>query len=128
MGKTSQKAKTPLDEFKAATPKSPLMNNQAVTSMRNLTTTLAYPKILTYSWTFAPIPNWTWSCSSFLFFDAQISNLWLILCTNTNTWLTPHQPFDCCSWFAIASLRNTNEIFNVSAREFAWLQNSKAYK
>ena len=41
---------------------------------------------------------------------------------------TPQQPFDFCSWFAIASHRNTNKIFNVGARDFAWLQNPKAYK
>ena len=76
MGKTSYKAKTSLGEFKAITPNNPLINNQAVTSMKNLKTNLAYPKILTYSWTFTPIPNWTWSCSSLLSFDAQISNLW----------------------------------------------------
>ena len=44
------------------------------------------------------------------------------------TWLTPQQPFDCCSWFVAASHRNTNKIFNVGARDFAWLQNPKAYK
>ena len=42
MGKTSSKAKTL--EFQAIAPKNPLINNQAVTSMKNLTTTLAYPK------------------------------------------------------------------------------------
>ena len=43
MGKTSHKAKTPPDEFKVTTLKNPLINNQVVTSMRNLTTTLSYP-------------------------------------------------------------------------------------
>ena len=62
MGKTSRKAKTPLGDFKVTTPKNLLINNQAVTSIKNFTTTLAYPKISTYSWTFALIPNWTWSC------------------------------------------------------------------
>ena len=66
MGKTSHKAKTPLSKFKVTTLKNPLINNQTVTSMRNLTTTLAYPKIPTYSWTFASIPNWTWSWSRVL--------------------------------------------------------------
>jgi len=49
MGKTSHKAKTPLCKFQVTTLKNPLINNQAVTNMRNLTTTLAYPKIPTYS-------------------------------------------------------------------------------
>ena len=60
--------------------------------------------------------------------DARIPVRSLLLYTNPNTFLTPQQPFDCCSWFAIASDRNTNKIFNVGARDFAWLQNSKAYK
>ena len=45
MEKTSCRAKTPWDEFKVNTPKNPLINNQVVVSMMNLTTTLAYPKI-----------------------------------------------------------------------------------
>ena len=49
---------------------------QAVTSIRNLTTTLDYPKIPTYNWTFTPISNWTWSCRDFFLF------------TDPNTWLT----------------------------------------
>ena len=48
MGKTSHKAKTPPSDFKITTPKNPLINNQAVTSIRNLTTTLAYLKIPIY--------------------------------------------------------------------------------
>ena len=77
MRKTFRKAKTPPDEFKVSTPKNPLISNQVVTSIRNLITTLAYPKIPIYNWTFTSIPNWTWSCSSFLSFDVYISNLWL---------------------------------------------------
>ena len=49
MGKTFRKAKTPPSEFKVTTPKNPLINNQAVKSMRNLTTTLAYPNIPIYN-------------------------------------------------------------------------------
>ena len=45
MGKTFRKAKIPPGEFKVTTLKNSLINNQAVTKMRNLTTTLAYPKI-----------------------------------------------------------------------------------
>ena len=60
--------------------------------------------------------------------NARILVHGLLLCTNPNTWLTPQQPFDCCSWFAATSHRNTNKIFNVGARDFAWLQNPKAYK
>ena len=49
MRKTSRKAKTLSDEFKVTTSKNPLINNQVVTSMKNLTTILSYPKIPTYS-------------------------------------------------------------------------------
>ena len=49
MGKTFHKAETPLGEFKITTPKNPLINNQVVTNLRNLITTLAYPQIPTYS-------------------------------------------------------------------------------
>ena len=49
MGKTSRKTKTSSGDFKVTTPKNPLINNQMVTSMKNLTTILAYPKIPTYS-------------------------------------------------------------------------------
>ena len=44
MGKTT-KAKTPPGDFKVTIPKNPLINNQAITSKRNLTN---------YPW---PIPN-----------------------------------------------------------------------
>ena len=60
--------------------------------------------------------------------NVQIPVRGLFLCTNPSTWLTPQQPFDCCSWFAVVSQRNTNKIFNVGVRDFAWLQNPKAYK
>ena len=60
--------------------------------------------------------------------DVRIPVCGLLFYTNPNMWLTPQQPFDCCSWFAAASHRNTNKIFNIGARDFAWLQNPKAYK
>ena len=56
METTSRKAKTLSGEFKVTTPKNLQINNQAVASIKNLTTTLAYPEIQTYSWTFAPYP------------------------------------------------------------------------
>ena len=88
-GENLSQGKTPLGDFKVTTPKNPLINNQAITSIRNLTTILAYPKIPTYSWTFASIPSWTWSCGSLLSLDAQISNLWLTLCIDPSMWLFP---------------------------------------
>ena len=80
---SKQAQKPPPNEFKFITPKNPLINNQAITSMRNLTTTLAYPNIPTYHGTFASMPNWSWYCSSLLSFVAKISNLWL----TTKTWM-----------------------------------------
>jgi len=49
MEKNSIKAKTSPGEFKITILKNPLINNQVVTSIRNLNTTLAYSKIPTYS-------------------------------------------------------------------------------
>ena len=72
------------------------INNQAVTSMRNLTTTLVYPKILTYSWTFAPIPNQTWSCSRLLLMHGSQ------YVTNSNNLI------DCC-WLQIFPLQDVED-------------------
>ena len=99
IGKISRKAKTPLGDFKVTTPKNLLINNQAVTSIRNFTTTLAFPKIPTYTWTFTLIPNWTWSCSSLLSLNAQISNLCLTLRMNPSMWLT------LVTWMVVVSCK-----------------------
>ena len=48
------KAKTPPGDFKVTTPKNPLINNQAITSKRNLTN---------YPW---PIPNYQLTVESSL--------------------------------------------------------------
>ena len=109
MRKTSRKAKTPPGDLKVTTPKNPLINNQAVTNIRNLTTTLAHPEIPTYNWTFASIPNWTWSCSSLLSLDAQISNLWLTLCMDPSTWLTPATLNDVVGCKVLHFINNEDE-------------------
>ena len=49
IGKISRKKKTPRGDFKVSIPKNPLINYQVVTSIRNLTTTLAYLEIPTYN-------------------------------------------------------------------------------
>ena len=126
-------AEIPSGDFQVTTPETPLLSQQAVTS-KGISSAL-----LTYSWTLTPIPNWT--CSVVIVplwctvpkyvtnqFDARIPVRRLLICTNPSTWLTPQQPFDCCSWFAATSHRNTNKIFNVGVRDFAWLQNPRAYK
>ena len=133
MGKTYI-AKTPSGDFKVTTPENPLLSKQAVTSKGI--------SVLYTNLQLNPYPNTQLDlfCSdNFSFwrtapkymtnqFDARIPVRSLLLCTNPCTWLTPQQPLDCCSWFAAALHRNTNKIFNVGARDFAWLQNPKAYK
>ena len=121
MEKTSRKAKIPLDKFNVTNPKNPLINNQAATSMRNLTTTLAYLKIPIYSWTFASISNWTWSCSNLLSFVAQISNLQLTPLHGFQ-YLTNSSNMNDCSWLQSSLLHKRWR----SGR--TWLQNPKAYK
>ena len=122
MGKTFW-AKTPMNDFKVATPENPLLSQQTIickgipVPYTNLQLNL-YPNI-----------QLDLFCSDNLSFQCMAPSTWLTnRCTNPSTWLTPQQPFDCCSWFPAASHRNTNKIFNVGARDFAWLQNLKAYK
>ena len=121
MGKTFHKTKTPPVEFKVTTPKDPLINNQVVTNIRNLTTTLDYPRLWTYYWTFAPIPNWTWSCSNFLSFVAQTSNLWLTPLHRSQYVTNSSNLINCC-WLQSSSLHKRWKLWST------WLQNSKAYK
>ena len=122
MGKTSCKAKTPSSEFKITTPRNPLINNQAITKYLGLSqNTLDYPKIPTYDWTFAPILNWTWSCSSLLLFDAQTSNLWLTLCTDPK-YMTNSSNLNRCCWLQNSSLHQ--QWISGSTQ----LQNPMAYK
>ena len=109
MRKTSRKAKTPPGDFKVTISKNPLINNQVITSIRNLTTTLTYPKIPTYSWTFASIPSWTSSYCSLLSLDAQITNLWLTLCTDPSTWLTPAILSDIVGYKVLHFINNEDQ-------------------
>ena len=95
--------------FLDTTPKNPLINNQAVTNIRNLTTTLADPKITIYNRTFIPIPNWTWYYRDFF------------LCTNPSTWLTSQQLMFVVGCKVLHF--NTRWRFGST-----WLQNPKAHK
>ena len=119
MEKTSRKAKAPPVEFKVTTSKNLLINNQAITSMRNLTTTLAYPNIPTYNWTFSSIPNWTWYCSSLLSFVAQISNLWLTPLHGSQYVLT------LATWLIVVGYNVLHKWWRLGS---TWLQNPKAHK
>ena len=93
-----------------------------VTSMRNLITIVAYPKIPTYSWIFALILlNWTWSCSSFLSFDAQLSNMRLTLLHGSQYVTNSSNLNDCC-WLQSSSFHRWWR------SRSTWLQNSMAYK
>ena len=116
MGKAFRKAKTPLDEFKVTTFKNPLINNQAVTSIRNLTTTLAYLNIPTYS---TSIPIWTWSCSNLISFVAQISNLWLTPLHGSQYVLT------LATWLIVVGYKVLHKRWRLGS---TWLQNPKAHK
>ena len=60
-GKNLSQGKTPPCEFKGTTPKNPLINNQTVTSMKNLITMLAYPKIPTVGLHFIAQAQIIWS-------------------------------------------------------------------
>ena len=121
MGKTSRKAKALPGEFKVTIPKNPLINNQAVTSMGNLTTTVAYSKIPTYSWTFTSIPNWTWYCSSLLYFVTQFSNLWLTPLHGPQYVSNSNNLNNCC-WLQSSSIHQQWR------SRSTWLQNPTAYK
>ena len=121
MEKTLRKAKTLPGEFKVTTPKNPLINNQAVTNMRNLSTTMAYLKIPTYNWIFALIPNWTWYCNSLLSFVAQISNLWQTPLHESQYMTNSSNLNDCC-WLQSSSLHQQWRLGST------WLWNPKTYK
>ena len=121
MEKTFRKAKILPGEFKVTTPKNPLINNQAVTNMRNLTTTMAYLKIPTYNWIFALIPNWTWYCNSLLSFVAQISNLWQTP-LHESQYVTNSSNLNDCCWLQSSSLHQQWRSGST------WLWNPKTYK
>ena len=68
--------KTSLGDFQVTTPETPLLSQQAVTSKWIPST------LLTNSWTFTPIPNWTCFVVIVPFFDAQLLSTWLTNCTD----------------------------------------------
>ena len=71
--------KTPPSDFQVTTPETPLLSQQAVTS-KGIPSTL-----LTYSWTFTPIPNRTCFVVTVLLSDAQLPSMWLTNCADPNT-------------------------------------------
>ena len=119
IGKTNI-VKTPPGDFKVTTSEIPLLSQQAVTSKG---IPIPYTNLQ-----LNPYPNIQLDlfCNDNLSllmhnsqyvtnqFDARILVRGLLLCTNPSTWLTPHQPFDYCSWFAAASHRNTNKIWTLT--------------
>ena len=121
MGKTSRKAKTLPGEFKVTTPKNPLINNQTVTSMWIQTTTLTYPEIPIYSWTFTPIPNFTSFCNRLISFVVQISNL-LLTHLHRSQYVTNFNNLINCCWLQNSALHKQWKL------ESTWLQNPKAHK
>ena len=117
MGKTTE-TKPHQVILKSSLPRIHHYQSQVVTSIRNLTKPFGLSRNTNLQLNLYANTQLDLYCSSNL----------SVQCTNPNTWLTPQQPFDWCSWFAIASHRNTNKIFNDGVRDFTWLQNPKAYK
>ena len=76
-GENLLQGKNPTEWFSNHYSQESTNHEQSVTSIRNIITILDYPKIPTYSWTFNPISNGTWSCWDFF------------LCMDPNTCLTP---------------------------------------
>ena len=76
-GKNIFQGKNPTRWFSSHHSQESINQEQTVTSIRNLTTILVYPKIPTYNWTFTPIPNWTWSCRDFFFYAWILVCVWL---------------------------------------------------
>ena len=120
-------AKISSNDFKVTTPKILLLSQQAITRkwISIPYTNLELNPYLNTQLNLFCSDNLSFSMHGFYYVtnqsDARIPIRDLLLYTNPSTWLTPQQPFDCCSWFAVASHKNTNKIFNVSARDFAWL-------
>ena len=83
-GENLLQGKNPIQRFLGHQSQESTNQEQAVTSIKYLITTLDYPKIPTYSWTFTPIPNWTWSYRDFFLYAwipvyAWLPNNWLII-------------------------------------------------
>ena len=72
MGK-NLRAKTLPGDFQVTTLETPLLSQQVVTSKR-ISSTLP-----TYSWTLAPIPNWTYSVVTISLSDARLPSMWLTI-------------------------------------------------
>ena len=72
-------AKTPPGDFQVTTSETLLLSQQAVTS-KGIPSTLP-----TYSWTFTPISNWTYSVVTVSLFDARLPSTWLTNCTDLST-------------------------------------------
>ena len=83
--------KTPSGDFQFTTPEIPLLSQQAVIS-KGISSTL-----LTYSWTFIPIPNWTCFVVTVFLSDARLPSTWLTSCADPSTRLqTPTKKIVGC--------------------------------
>ena len=77
--------------------------------------------ILSYSWTFTPIPNWTCSVVAISPFDAWLLSTWLTNCADPNTWLQSSTREGC--WLQSSSVHSHDE-----DQEDAWSQNPMMHK
>ena len=71
--------KTPPGDFQVTTPETPLLSQQAAAN-KGIPSTL-----LTYSWTFTPIPNRTCSVVTVPLSDAWLPSTWLTNCADLST-------------------------------------------
>ena len=106
MGKISRKAKIQPGDFQVATLKNPLINNQAVTSIRNFTTTIAYPKIPTYNW---PLLQYA--------IGPNLVKIYFFL--HGSQYVTNFLAIDVCCWMQCSSLQSTLKIWKYSVTK-AW--------
>ena len=115
------KIKTSSGDFKVTTSKNPLINNQAVISIRNLTN---YPwPILKYQPTIKPLPQYPIGLDlvvAFILFYAQTSSLWLTLCIDPK-YVTNSSNLNRC-WLQSSSLQQKWKSGSTQ------LQNPMAYK
>ena len=109
-------------DFKVTTPKNLLINNQVITSIRNLTN---YPSpISKYQLTVEPSPQYPIGLDlvvAFFPLDAQTSNLWLTFYTDPK-YVTNSSNLNKCCWLQSSSLHQKWRSGSTQ------LQNSMAYK
>ena len=101
MGKTYT-TKTPPGDFKVTTPRIHYYHN------KRLQVKESQYLILTYSWTFTPIPNWTCFVVTISPFQCTAPNMWLTNCADLSTRLQSQTRKGC--WLQSSSIHHTMKI------------------